>query len=250
MEKKVRVLIVEDEFITMDTLRDYLENAGYEVSGDAMRASEAIAVLERGDTDLVMLDIHLKGAHDGIWLADYIRNHYQIPFIFLSAYSDVETVKRAAQTHPQGYLVKPFAQADVFSAIEVALTNHTKEQNPLGLPEAKAPEEHDWLINQSLFVKDNLSYKKVNLADIRSVQAYKNYIELHLGAHKLVIRSTLQRFGAALPPTLFMQVHRSFYINLKFVEEIDTLAVTVAGQRIPLTKTHRDELLKRFQLFA
>lgn len=73
MNKSVRVLIVEDEFITMDMLRDYLENSGDEVSGDAMRADEAIDILERFDTDIVMLDINLKGDKDGIWLAEQIR---------------------------------------------------------------------------------------------------------------------------------------------------------------------------------
>ena len=69
MQKNIRVLIVEDEFITMDMLRDYLEQSGYDVSGDAMRADEALDILERFDTDIVLLDINLKGEKDGIWIA-------------------------------------------------------------------------------------------------------------------------------------------------------------------------------------
>jgi CheY-like chemotaxis protein len=86
MEKNIRVLIVEDEFFTLDMLRDYLEESGYEVSGDAMSAEEAITILEEGQTDLALLDISIKGNQDGIWLAEQINKKYRIPFVFLTAY--------------------------------------------------------------------------------------------------------------------------------------------------------------------
>ena len=70
MKKNVRVLIVEDEFVTLDTLRNYLEDSGYEVSGDAMRAEEALCFLEKSETDIAILDIQLKGGKDGILFAN------------------------------------------------------------------------------------------------------------------------------------------------------------------------------------
>ena len=84
MEKNIRILIVEDEFVTLDLLRDYLEESGYEVSGDAMSAEEAITILEQGQTDFALLDINIKGYRDGIWLAEQINKKYQIPFIFIT----------------------------------------------------------------------------------------------------------------------------------------------------------------------
>jgi len=110
MNKNVRILIVEDEFVTLDLLRDYLEESGYEVSGDAMSADEAIKILEKGETDFAMLDINIKGDKNGIWVAEQIQKKYKIPFIFLTAFSDSATVKTAAGTHPYGYLVKPFTK--------------------------------------------------------------------------------------------------------------------------------------------
>lgn len=70
MERKIRVLIVEDEFINLEVLRGYLEEMGYEISGDAMNPGEAIEVLERFDTDLAILDVNLKSQKDGIWIAE------------------------------------------------------------------------------------------------------------------------------------------------------------------------------------
>lgn len=101
---------------------------GYEISGDAMNPREAIDVLERLDTDLAILDINLKSEQDGIWIAKEIRPNYHIPFIFLTAYSDKQTIQRAAEVNPYGYLVKPFSKADILASIEIALKNYEKEQ--------------------------------------------------------------------------------------------------------------------------
>ena len=249
MQKNIRVLIVEDEFITMDMLRDYLEQSGYEVSGDAMRAEEALDILERFDTDIVMLDINLKGNKDGIWIAEQIRLHYHIPFIFLSAYSDAATIQRAASTNPYGYLVKPFSQADIFAAIEVALKNYAKEVRPLELPEQNWADAGELLINQFIFIKDNSSFKKITIADIRYIQAFKNYIELNMNGQRIVIRSTLQRFAHILPQKYFIQIHRSFVVNVRFVEEINPDSVTVGTEKIPLSKSHKDDFIKKFNFF-
>lgn len=249
MEKKIRVLIVEDEFITMDTLRDYLEESGYEVSGDAMRAEEAIDILERFDTDIVMLDINLKGEKDGIWIAEQIRQNYQIPFIFLSAYSDATTIERAASTNPYGYLVKPFSKADIFTAIEIALKNYAKEVRPLDIPEPNWADGSELLINQFIFVKDNLTFKKIVISEISYIQAYKNYIELHLQGQRVVIRSTLQKFTSILPQKYFLQVHRSFVVNIRFVDEISPNQINIGDQSIPLSKSYKDEFIKKFNFF-
>jgi DNA-binding LytR/AlgR family response regulator len=245
----IRVLIVEDEFITMDMLRDNLEQSGYEVSGDAMRAEEAIAILERCDTDIAMLDINLKGEKDGIWVAEQIRKNYNIPFIFLTAYSDASTIQRAASTNPYGYLIKPFAQADIFAAIEVALKNYAREHNTSELPEQNWEDGGELLINQSIFVKDNNRFKKIVIADIRYVQAYKNYIELNMQGQKIVIRSTLQKFFNKLPQKNFALIHRSFVVNGRFVDEINPDSVMIGTDEIPLSKSHKDDFIKKFNFF-
>lgn len=250
MPKNTRVLVVEDEFITLDMLRDYLELSGYDISGDAMRADEAIDILERFDTDIVMLDINLKGEKDGIWIAEQIRQHYQIPFIFLTAYSDAATIERASNTNPYGYLVKPFTQADVFSAIEVALKNYAKEVHPIDLPEQNWAEGGELLINQFIFIRDNLTFKKIRIADIQYIQSFKNYLELYVKSQRVLIRSTLQKFMSILPHEYFVQVHRSFVVNVKFVDEISPTSISVDSSTIPLSKNYRDEFVRRFNFFV
>ncbi len=247
--KKIRVLIVEDEFITLDALRDELEEIGYAISGDAMTADEALAILERGDTDIAILDIHLKGSQSGIWLAARIRERFQIPFIFLSAFSDKATIAEAAKTEPSSYLVKPFTQADLYAAIELALHTHSKQQESLQLPESHTDTTKELLINDSIFVKDELTYRKIPLSDICFVEAFKNYLELHLDTGRHVIRSTLKDFLDILPDEFFIQTHRSFIVNLEKVSEIGPTFLQIKETKVPISRGHKEEVMTRLNLY-
>jgi DNA-binding LytR/AlgR family response regulator len=233
----------------MDLLRDYLVQSGYEISGDAMSAEEAMDVLERSSTDLVILDINLKGEKDGIWVAEQIREHYHIPFIFLSAYSDTPTIKRAAATNPYGYLVKPFTKANVYSAVEIALKNFEKEKMPLDLAIEDWANETELSINQSIFVKDNNLFKKIELSQIRYIQAYKNYLELQMEREKVIIRSTLSKFYQVLPEVYFQQVHRSFVVNLQHVDSLMSTSLIIGLSTVPISKNFKANLLKKLNFF-
>ncbi|SFC13753.1 DNA-binding response regulator, LytR/AlgR family [Flexibacter flexilis DSM 6793] len=240
MRKNIRILIVEDEFVTLDLLRDYLEESGYEISGDAMSAAEALEVLEQGQTDFAMLDINIKGDKDGIWLAEQIQEKYHIPFVFLTAFSDAPTVKAASRTHPYGYLVKPFTKADIFTTLEIALSNYNNQKQDKTLNN-DAPD--------TIFVKENQTYTKVCIKEIRYVQAYKNYLELRLADNRQVIRSTLSDFQKALPMSHFIQTHRSYLVNTNFIDKVGSDFLTIGSDEIPLSRGFREEVLKRLNFY-
>ncbi len=136
-QPQIRILIVEDEFVTLDNLRDSLERCGYTVSGDAMSVQEAVQVLDRRETDLAIVDINLRGVQAGLELGNIIRRDYRLPFLYLSAYSDQATVAAAAATKPSGYLVKPFQLLDLQNAIRLAL-HQAPAQEASPEPEADA----------------------------------------------------------------------------------------------------------------
>lgn len=245
MEKNIRILIVEDEFVTLDLLRDYLEESGYEVSGDAMSADEAITILEQGQTDFALLDINIKGNQDGIWLAEQINKKYRIPFVFLTAFSDSLTVRNATKTNPFGYLVKPFTQADIFTSIEIALNNYNKFR--AFQTESKREQENQ--IKDSIFVKVETGFKKVFLKEIRFIKAYKNYLEINLAVGSQIIRSTLMDFQQLLPPENFIQTHRSYIVNVDFLENIGGNFVMVSKNEIPLSRGFREPVMKRLKIY-
>lgn len=120
----MKALIVEDEMVVAYDLTRILRSLGYTVPATAMRADEALQLTEQHQPDVVFIDIVLKGEKDGIALAHHLRENHHIPFLFITAHADSDTVERARATRPSGYLVKPFTKDDVYAATEVALSNY------------------------------------------------------------------------------------------------------------------------------
>jgi|JI10StandDraft_1071094.scaffolds.fasta_scaffold06116_15 DNA-binding NarL/FixJ family response regulator len=120
---KVRVLIVEDEPLIAENIAMYLNNNDYEVAGIAYDYEEGLLKLNVTKPDIVLLDINLDGKQDGIDLAGYIHQKLGIPFVFLSSYSDKNTLDRAKQVQPSGYLVKPFHEKTLLTTLEISLAN-------------------------------------------------------------------------------------------------------------------------------
>jgi DNA-binding NarL/FixJ family response regulator len=122
--KKIKVGIVEDEMIIAETISLALTKLGYLPTIPAFSYESAINMLESEKPDIVLLDINLNDELDGVDLAHYININYSLPIIFLTANSDRLTIERSKQTRPKAFLVKPFSNEDLFSAIEIAHFNH------------------------------------------------------------------------------------------------------------------------------
>jgi DNA-binding NarL/FixJ family response regulator len=126
---KLKVLIVEDEPVIAENLAVYLDNNDFEVSGIAYDSDEALRELKANVPDAVILDINLDSAQDGIDIAAYINRAVQVPFLFLTSYSDKDTLTRAKAVQPSGYIVKPFNEKTLLATLEIAISNHAAEKN-------------------------------------------------------------------------------------------------------------------------
>lgn len=133
--RKSIILIVEDEDIVARDLKKRLIELGYKVTGIEHTGQGAIDAVEKSRPDLVLMDIMLKGDIDGITAAGEINNRFRVPIIYLTAYSDDDTLARAKVTEPFGYLLKPFEIRELHTAIAIALYKHKME---LELAEARA----------------------------------------------------------------------------------------------------------------
>tara|TARA_R110002072_G_scaffold84678_6_gene191982 strand:- start:7308 stop:7991 length:684 start_codon:yes stop_codon:yes gene_type:complete len=116
-----RVLIVEDENVVALDLTRRLKKLGYCVIGMASNAKRALSLVDKHAPDLVLMDIHIQGHTDGIEIARILYDKYQIPVIFLTAYSEEATLNRAKESKPYGYLLKPYSERELHAGIQVAL---------------------------------------------------------------------------------------------------------------------------------
>lgn len=131
------ILIVEDEALIAVEIESTLRKLGYRIAGKARNGDKALDLFASAKPDLALLDIDIKGTRNGIDLARVIRANYNFPFVFLTAFSDRDTLGKLKDTMPYGYIVKPFNRGELLSTIELALHKHAAEQDA-GFPSLEA----------------------------------------------------------------------------------------------------------------
>jgi signal transduction histidine kinase len=122
-----KILIVEDDRIIALDIQNSLTTAGYEVVAIADCAPEALEFVQQFHPDLVLMDIRIRGVQDGVETADLIRREFNLPVVFLTAHADENTLHRAKITQPFGYILKPFADQELITTIEIALSRYQAE---------------------------------------------------------------------------------------------------------------------------
>lgn len=120
-DSKIKIMIVEDEGIIAMDLKDKLTDLGYEVTSIASNYEDAIIGVEKNKPNFMLMDVNIQGTRNGIETALYVKDFYQIPSLFMTAYTDHETREIIANMHPIGILSKPFDESK-FQAI--MLTAH------------------------------------------------------------------------------------------------------------------------------
>ena len=139
-----KILIVEDERIVSMELESRLTNLGYTVCAQAVSGEEAINLAIEHVPDLILMDINIRGQIDGIETAKKLKEHLDIPIIFLTAFNDSKTIDRAKVIEPYGYIIKPFEERELHTTIEIGLYKHEMEKK------LKASEKKQSIILKSI----------------------------------------------------------------------------------------------------
>lgn len=145
---RARVLIVEDEAIVALDIQSRLRNMGYEVVRQVSSGEDAVAAARDIRPDLILMDIMLDGAMDGIQAAEAIRSESPIPIIYLTAYADETTLQRAKVTDPFGYIIKPFEDRELSVNIEMALYKNQMDR--------KVRDHERWLVTTLKSIGDGV----------------------------------------------------------------------------------------------
>jgi DNA-binding response OmpR family regulator len=117
---KSTVLIVEDESIVAMEIASFISQQGFHIVGTATNADDAYKQAIHHQPDIILMDINLKGGHDGIDAALKIQTDISVTIIYITAFSDEETIERAVATHPAAYLTKPFNRSELLASIKIA----------------------------------------------------------------------------------------------------------------------------------
>lgn len=228
MTKNLRILIVEDEFMTRRLLKKKLAEFGHEVVGDVDTVAEANAILGSRAVDLVILDINLGPKEDGIRMGELINAHSHVPFIYLTAYETADIVGRALLTQPRAYMTKPFNEVELMTTLAIVAQEAAKA-------EATAPLGH-------LPVKEGKLTKQLALEEIMLIESEGNYVVVHTTTERHRLRTTVKELMDQLPLDRFVQVHRAFIVNKGHVGAHGWTALEVGGMQVPIAKGKRQEV--------
>ncbi len=243
MEMPVRVLVVEDEPLYAEQLEAALQDLGHEPIGPAPDARIALALHRTETIDLALLDVQLRGPVDGIALAAQLLAHRPVPLLFLTSCADDETFAAARLVGPAAYLIKPVEPAALQRAIMLALSNFQAKIAPVevGFSQVPAP------ASDTLFVKENGLLEKIRLSEVQCVEADNKICRLLLAGRSIVVRMPLRELVQHLPPSRFVQIQRSYYVNLDYVARLDPVRglVQVGEHLLPVGRTYQAELLRR-----
>ena len=244
-DAKITLLVVEDEALIAENLCLTLDDLGYAVAAACYTYAEAEAAIAAGPpADLVLLDINLGGpaaAGTGLDLARQLGER-GIPFIFLTAYSDLDTIRQATRLQPSGYLIKPVNGAALFAAIQTAIA---RASGPLAAPLPAAPpaEAPDYF-----FVKRGPHPVKLYWAEVASIEAGKNYVTLRAPALRLshAVRGSLTTvLDQLLPAALreqFIRVNRRTCLNVRHITAYDKDYVYCGPDRYENARTAQPQL--------
>lgn len=244
---KTNILIVEDDPIIAADLQDRLEEMGCQVLGPIAKGEASLEFFERAEApDLVLMDIHLEGAWDGIETTKHIQlRNPDTPIIFLTSNSDDATFNAAKQVKPHAFLSKPFRGRDLKHAIELAISQAATK---VAETQRTETEENAFLFKDRLFIKSKDQMVRLFFKDILWVEADDYYCKVVTAEREFLVTKTLKKLSEELAgvPEL-MRVHRSFIVNLSHVEAIGELNLQVGKTKIPVSRNMRDELLTRLK---
>ena len=245
--QKVRIVIIEDEFVIAEDIRLRLEDHGYEVLATFDKAESALPYILLENPDLVLVDIQLAGEMDGIGLVTQLQKSMKFPVVYITANSDVATYEKAKATRPNAFLIKPFTSANLLASVDLALFNFSAGQvveqiEKQNLANSAQP---DLLIHQSLFVRMKGSYKKVPSDSILFIEAFGSYVQVQTKDQRFTLTQNLAQFQRKTPLANLVRIHRSFIVNIDKVDSFDESNVFVQDHKLPISESFRAQFLDR-----
>lgn len=228
----MKILIIEDDPLIAEDLALCISDMGYEVVGKAFTAESALHKIKNLRPELILLDIELSGEMDGIEVAEIINLKYRIPFIYVTSFFDDNTVAKAKETGPSGYILKPFDEHDI--KVAIALSSGKK---PISKKE-----------DSNLYVRVGSKLESVKVEEIEYIRADDNYCQLHLAKKKFTVHQTLKDLKSQLTPSGFIQCHRSYLVQISSITCINEDYAYLSEDKIPIGKSFRQDLMSHLRI--
>jgi two-component system, LytTR family, response regulator LytT len=214
-----KILIVEDEVIIAEFIKDILEENNYNSVTIANDYETAVSEMQNFVPDLILMDINLNGLNSGIELAE--KKNKQAKVIFLTGQNDFGLMNKALTTNPESYLTKPIKKNDLIAAIQLSIFKNKPSY---------------------VKIKDGVKTIKIDLNDILFIKSDDVYIDIQTTTKKYTIRKSLDSFLKEINHSNFIKVHRSYIINTSKVTSKKANSISIDNFEIPISRNLNLEL--------
>jgi len=227
--EKIQILIVDDEILIAEDLKDILTGFGYKEISMAHNKADAMEMLSKLKVDVALLDIRMEKELDGLELGEYINKSYQIPFIYITAHSDMAMIREIVKTKPVAYITKPFKKSDLFASINLAIDQINQRKKT------------------SLHVKDGYETIIIPFNEILYIETEGNYLNIFCQSKKIVSRQSLESLMEELDEDIFFRIHRSYIINVSKTNKYSKKEVEMNGVTLPVSRNVIEEFEARMK---
>ncbi|MCH2229941.1 MAG: response regulator transcription factor [Crocinitomicaceae bacterium] len=215
---KITFLIVEDDVLISEHLKSIILEMGHDVTDLCSDAKHAYASIERNQPDVALLDIRMHGEDQGIQVASRL-NKMGIPFIYITSFSDKNTVQSAVFQEPKGYIIKPFTPEEIQESIQ------------------KVVDEFD---ANHVMLRHSLQNEQVAIQDIIYIQSDNVYLEVRTKNKRYIIRNTLSALLKEVNSTSIVRIHRSYAVNVSYISRYNKSSVFIGEEQFPISRKYKD----------
>ena len=220
--ESIKILIVEDEILIAEDLKDNLLSFGLKKIEMAHDKIEAMKTIRETNPDLILLDIRMENETAGIEIGDYISKNIHKPFIYITAHSDVQMIKEILKTKPNGYITKPIKKSDLFAAINLVISQQKRNEDNF------------------LRIKDGYATVLINSLSILYIESDGNYINIFCEDKKHVSRQSLDSVINDLNKDNFYRIHRSYLVNVSQIMKFSKKEVQIGKVTLPVSRNEGD----------
>lgn len=241
MSTTARIMIIEDDLVVRTNLEILLQEFGVEIVAMVDNAMDALVAYTLHKPHLVICDISLNGAIDGISCVKKLNEIKKCPVIFLTAHADEEMFNRAKLVAPLAFISKPIDRTVLQRTIALAV-EHSKEE--IIFTTTSAP------VEDCLYTRVGNKLKKITIKDIEMIEVDGKYCALSVGQRKIHCKIALKELLEKLPRQKFVQINRNSVINMDCIEDIDmgNLAVKMPSGEVSISRTFKDQLVSRLNM--
>ena len=246
-----KILIVEDNLFTAQSMRITLEGNGYFVTGTVTSGAKAMESIEKTKPDLVLMDIELKGKDNGIITARRINNIYGLHIIYVTGKHDETAFKEAKETFPLNFITKPFMEKELLRAVELGI--HIAKKSP-----SKSEPNTTQFVPDGIFVSAEKGMKKKLLFnDILYIKAERAYATIfykafsvkdkeHYAIEKHTIPLSSNKVAEQLSFSALVRTHKSYFVNMQWVDKMNRDSLFIQNIEIPLGEEYKQNIMENY----